>query len=271
MRLPVSGAPLLEDRATTAATLPRRSRNGRLVARIAPVRSLDRSIIDAAFGLFESLYLGVDRQRFERDLFDKHLIILLFDDTDDVLRGFSTVHVDDVMHRGRRARVVYSGDTVIHPAYWGQKRLQRAFSTILVRERLRHPTRPLFWFLISKGYKTYLLLVHHFPRSFPRVDRPADPDLRAALHTVARNRFGDAYNPLTGVISYPTARERVRDQVAPIDRPLMSNPHVAFFATRNPGYQGGDELACLAQVRLVDPVAAFVRSWWRGRRPRRFQ
>ena len=271
MRLPVSGAPLLDAPATTVAPRPGLSRDRRLVAQIAPVRSLDRSTVDAAFELFESLYLGADRLRFERDLGDKHLIILLRDDIDGVLRGFSTVHVGDVTHRGRPARLVYSGDTVIHPAYWGQKRLQRAFSTILVRERLSHPTRPLLWFLISKGYKTYLLLVHHFPRSFPRVDRPADPDLRATLQRLAHSRFGHAYDPQTGVISFPIAHERVRDQVAPIDRPLMSDPHVAFFASRNPGYERGDELACLAHVRLVDPIRIFVRSWWRARRVRRFK
>jgi hypothetical protein len=269
MGSPVSGASLQDDSETEEVWPGSSSQQRRLVARTVPVRALDRSTITAAFDLFDSLYAGVDRGRFEKDLFEKHLIILLLDPADNVLRGFSTVHVGDVTHAGRSARLVYSGDTAIHPAYWGQKRLQRAFSTVLARQKLRHPTRPLLWFLISKGYKTYLLLVHHCPRSFPRVDRPADARLYETLHSVAHSRFGDAYDPATGVVSYQTARERVRGEVAPIDGPLLGNPHVAFFAARNPGYAQGDELACLAQIRLIDPVTTIARSWWRGRRDRR--
>ncbi|MFN2588643.1 MAG: hypothetical protein ABR613_11075 [Actinomycetota bacterium] len=235
-----------------------------------PVSSLDRATIDAAFSLFDSLYAGTDRARFERDLHDKQLVILLRDAGDHILRGFSTIHLGEVAYGRRRARLVYSGDTAIHPAYWGQKCLQRAFATVLMREKLRHPSRPLLWFLISKGYKTYLLLVNHFPRSLPRSGRPAPARLQETLSAVAGERFGDAFDPVRGVISYGTPRERVRHEVAPIDRPLLRDAHVAFFVTRNPGYQRGDELACLAEVRAIDPVRIFVRSWWRARVRRGF-
>lgn len=240
------------------------------MSRTVPVRLLDRTTIDAAFALFDSLYAGADRNRFEDDLFDKQLVILLRDAADDTLRGFSTVHISEVIHGRRRARLVYSGDTAIHPAYWGQKRLQRAFSMILVREKIRHPTRPLLWFLISKGYKTYLLMVRHFPHSVPRVDRKADHRLTVTLHAVARGRFGNAYDPSTGVVSYHLAKERVRRNVAPIDRPLLTNPHVAFFAARNPGHERGDELACLARIRPIDPFRTMVGAW-RNARLRRWR
>ena len=269
MRSPVREAALQAD--PEGAETPQSSLRppGRLVAHTVPVRSLDRATVDAAYRLFDSLYLGADRTRFEADLADKQLIILLRDGVDQTLRGFSTVHLGDVPYGRRRARLVYSGDTAIHPAYWGQKCLQQAFAMVLLREKLRHPARPLLWFLISKGYKTYLLLIHHFPRSFPRVDRGAQPRLQQTLQEVSSNRFGRAFNPITGVISYETSHERVRHDVAPIDRPLLSDPHVAFFAARNPRYAQGDELACLARVRAVDPVRTFIRSWWRVRARRR--
>jgi hypothetical protein len=271
MRSLVSTAALRADPETTEAPPSYPRREGRLVAHTVPVRSLDRTTVDIAFDLFASLYLGADRTRFEEDLSEKQLVILLRDASDGTLRGFSTVRLDDVAYGRRRARLVYSGDTAIHPAYWGQKCLQRAFSMVLVREKLRHPTRPLLWFLISKGYKTYLLLVNHFPRALPRVDHPGHPRLQETLRRVACSRFGDAFNETTGVISYDSPRERVRRDVAPIDRPLLSDPHVAFFAARNPGYDRGDELACLAHVRPVDPLRSIVRSWWHGRRLRRMR
>jgi hypothetical protein len=237
------------------------SPRGRLVARTVPVTSLDRATTAAAYRLFASLYEGTDRARFERDLSEKQLIVLLHDRNDRTLQGFSTIHVGDVVHRGRPATLVYSGDTAIHPAYWGQKRLQREFSRVLLRQKLRHPTRPLLWFLISKGYKTYLLLTHHFPTSIPRYDRPLDSEMQATLDDVALRRFGTAYNPGRGIVTHPTPRERVRRDVAPLGGPLLNDPHVSFFAARNPGHANGDELACLAEIHLVDPVRIIARSW----------
>lgn len=265
MRSSVTGVGPRVEPETARSVPPTPVRARRLVAHTVPVGSLDRATIDAAFSLFDSLYAGTDRARFERDLHDKQLVILLRDAGDHVLRGFSTIHLREVAYGGRTARLVYSGDTAIHPAYWGQKCLQRAFASVLMREKLRHPTRPVLWFLISKGYKTYLLLVNHFPRSLPRGDRPAPARMQATLDAVAETRFGDAFDPVRGVVSYESPRERVRREVAPIDRPLLRNSHVAFFVSRNPGYQRGDELACLAEVRAIDMVKLFVRSWWRAR------
>lgn len=250
------------DRAPTKPHRLAAVAQGRLVARTVRVRSLEGSTIDECYRLFDLLYEGTDRIRFDRDLSEKQMIILLSDPADGRVRGFSTISLDDVLHRGRPARLIYSGDTAIHPDYWGRKLLQSEFSRVLLREKLRYPVRPLLWFLISKGYKTYLLLVHHCPRSVPRVDQPADPDLEATLRVIAQRRFGGAYNPATGIISYESARERVRGEVAPIDHAVGSDPHVVFFTARNPGYERGDELACLAQVRPVDSLRTIARAWW---------
>ena len=237
------------------------SERRRLVARTVPVRSLDRATTTAAYRLFASLYEGTDHARFAADLSEKQLIVLLRDADDHSLRGFSTIHVGDVVHRGRRATLVYSGDTAIHPAYWGQKRLQREFSRVLLRQKLRHPTRPLLWFLISKGYKTYLLLTHHFPTSIPRYDRAPDPELQTTLDDVALRRFGDAYDRVRGLVRHPSPHDRVRRDIAPLRGPLLDDPHVSFFAARNPGHVDGDELACLAEIHLVDPLRIIARSW----------
>jgi hypothetical protein len=220
----------------------------RLVSRTASVAGLDAAIVNDAFALFESAYDGAERARFERDLAEKQTIILLRDRDTGALKGFSTVTVH-AMPDGR-GRVVFSGDTVIDREYWGQKQLQIAFTRVLLRLKLRAPRAPLFWFLISKGYRTYMLLANAFPRAVPRCDRAEDPALRAALDELAMTRFGPAYRVDTGVVHFP--HERVREGLAPITHRLLENPHVRFFTARNPGHAAGDELACLAEVRLVD-------------------
>lgn len=236
--------------------LPRQAR--RLVARTVHRASLDQATIAEAFALFDAHYAGADRARFERDLSEKQLVILLHDETSNALKGFSTVLVQKAPD-GLPGTVVFSGDTVIDRNYWGQKQLQTAFARVLVAERLRSPTQPVYWFLISKGYRTYLLLANNFPISVPRTDRSDDSRLSAVLDCVASSRFGTQYEPATRIVRLEGAHDRVREGTAPITAELLENAHVRFFAERNPGHAGGDELACLARVRLRDVARAVFR------------
>lgn len=231
----------------------------RLRATVLPVASVGAGTRARAWNLFAAAYTGADRTRFERDFAAKQRVILLHDPADGSLQGFSTVAVTTLA--GGTATVVFSGDTVIAPAYWGSKVLQQAFAALLVREKLRHPGRPLYWFLISKGYKTYLMLARAFPRSVPRADhRRGDAELRRVLDVVAGDRFGAAYDADNGIIRHATPLEAVRAGLCPIDAELLADPDIAFFVQRNPGHVRGDELACLAKVRLRDAARQILRS-----------
>ena len=234
---------------------PRRA----LVARTIAVRDLDAATRDAAFALFRCAYEGTSRERFEHDLAEKQHIILLRDRESGALKGFSTVLVRAVESPRGAATVVFSGDTVIDREYWGQKQLQLAFARLLARLKLRTPTRPVYWFLISKGYRTYLLLANAFPRAVPRVGVDEDARLRAMLDTLARERFGAQYDAAAGVVRYETPHERVRDGIAPVTERALANRHVRFFVERNPDHGQGVELACLADVRLRDLARATAR------------
>jgi hypothetical protein len=243
-------APALAER--PAATGARTDPPARLRATVVAPHEMDRATRNDAFALFRAHYEGADQERFERDMAGKQRVILLRDRATGVLRGFSTVLYRPVRIRAREAMFVFSGDTVIDRSCWGQKILQSAFATLLFRLKLRHPGRPLYWFLISKGWRTYLLMANAFPRAVPRFDGPEAPELRAALDAVAAERFGAEYDAGAGVIRYATPHERVREGVAPVDAAVLANPHVRFFVERNPGHADGEELACLAEVRLRD-------------------
>ena len=232
---------------------------GRLRSRIIPVRAIDTATRAEAFGLFQHSYEGADRDRFERDFGEKQLVILLHDRKNGALKGFSTIHVRPLRVGNDQAMVVFSGDTVIDRAYWGQKQLQLAFVRVLATQKLRAPRRAVYWFLVSKGWRTYLLLANAFPHAVPRFDRANDAALREILDRVAIERFGDQYDSRTGIVRYAVAHERVRTGLAPVTPPLSTNPHVRFFAARNPGHEGGDELACLAEVRLIDLARSSAR------------
>ena len=231
----------------------------RLVARVVTPSALLPATVDDAYALFAAAYAGTDRTRFATDLAEKQRVILLHDRETGELKGFSTVLLTEITTSRGPATLFFSGDTVVDRAYWGQKELQLAVARLLLSLKLRQPRRPLYWFLISKGYRTYLILANAFPRSIPRDGTAEDAELRAMLDHVAGERFGDEYDPATGIIRHTVPQEYVRDGVAPVTDAALRNRHVRFFVERNPSHGVGDELACLAVIRVRDLLIAMAR------------
>lgn len=224
--------------------------SGHLVARVVSVSALSAELREAMWRLFERYYADVTCERFQHDLSEKQEVILLFDSGDRSMRGFSTLLCYEDHHRGRRFVAVYSGDTVIDEAYWGQRALQRRFVRWVVLQKLRRPFTPVYWFLITKGYKTYLLLSRNFPNYWPRHDRPT-PDWESSLiDHLARSRFGDAWKPELGVLRFDSSLGRLREGVASVDASIIAAPDARFFVEKNPGHAVGDELCCIGRVGL---------------------
>lgn len=223
-------------------------RTGTLAARTLAVPALDAATRDRMWSLFQSYYDDVERAAFERDLDEKRHAILLVDAGDGSLQGFSTLTWGRHVHEGRAFHAIFSGDTIVHASYWGQRALQNAFGAYFTRLALRHPFTPTYWFLISKGYKTYLLLTRNFPDHWPRHDHDIPAWERGALDLLARERFGDAWRPDEGVVRFPRPAGRLRNGVAPLDDDALAHADVRFFHEANPGHARGDELACLARV-----------------------
>lgn len=213
--------------------------------------TLDTATRAAMWALYRAYYARADEPRFFADLDDKREVILVRDAADHTLQGFTTLvsypHVVD----GRRVRVLFSGDTIIAAPYQGQTALQRAFVRYLMRLVVRHPREPVYWFLISKGYKTYLLLSRNFLEYWPRHDRPTPPHALAMLTSLARARFGDAYRPDTGIVRFEPPGPRLEEWVAPLAPSALAHPDVRFFVERNPGWAEGDELCCVGRVDLA--------------------
>ena len=59
---------------------------------------------------------------------------------------------------------------ILERRFWGYGGLQMAFAKHLLLAKIRTPGRRVYWFLISKGYKTYLLLARTFLGFLPRRD-----------------------------------------------------------------------------------------------------
>lgn len=213
------------------------------------------------FQLMESYYDSIDDAQFNADLSKKDSVIVLCDTSTDLICGFSTLVTITTQIEGRMLRAVFSGDTVIDKAYWGQRALGKAFLQYLFIEKLKHPFDPLYWLLISKGYKTYLMMANNFAEYYPRFDRATPVETKAVMDTFYTALYPDGYDPKSGLINMSCDMSHLKSGVAGISQPLIeSNPKVAFFQKSNPEWQRGVELACIARMTFLMPLKYAIKS-----------
>lgn len=238
---------------------------GRLRAQVVPLAEVTPALVEQMWAVFDAHYVDVDRARFEADLRSKEKVIVLLDGADVV--GFSTFTHHHGEVDGRPYTVAFSGDTVVATPYWGQTALQRAFCWQIFLTWLRNPGRPTYWYLISKGFKTYLLLTRNWIHAWPTVTHPTGAFEARVLHDISVRLFGDSYKPDRGVIVFDTPMGRVRDGLAPPE-PALEDPDVRFFVEHNPGHARGEELACLGRLELLLFVYFVLRQLFPGLRRR---
>jgi hypothetical protein len=230
------------------------------------VTKLTAGTIDTMWELYSDHYANVNRPAFERDLAEKSTVFLGRDSGNDEVVGFSTALFCEHHYGGRKVGIYFSGDTIVHPSYWGQRALHRTVFLHLVRWKLRHPWTPLYWYLICSGYRTYLTLVRNLPHHWPHHER-ATPEWEAGLiDSISRARYPDAWKQESGVIAFGGEQPVVKPSVAPFTPAILALPEVKFFVRANPGYARGDELAMIAKVDLSAARKLLGRTRRRRRR-----
>jgi hypothetical protein len=192
------------------------------------------------FDLFRQFYANTDFDRFCADFSGKHWLIRMRDHGR--LAGFSTqqqISLGDT-------RFLYSGDTIVHPDYWNKSHLAGAFGHLFLHIAAESAA-PLYWFLISKGYRTYRFLPVFFNRFHPRHDG-SNMEMKSLLDAIAAHKFGDHYNAQNGLIEFGPGKDHLKESLAHIPPHRQADPHVAFFAKANPCHHAGTELACIAPL-----------------------
>ncbi|MGH7388343.1 MAG: hypothetical protein ACREM3_02640 [Candidatus Rokuibacteriota bacterium] len=218
----------------------------RLVGRVVPVVDLSRREVDQMFAVHARLYDRVSEREFRSDLAEKDWVLLLRHDRDGEIRGFTTLVLLDVEVGGEPLRAVFSGDTAIEPRFWGGQALVKTWAHFMGELRRQHADLRLFWFLISKGYRTYLYLPLFFHAFYPRAGVATPPFERALIHALATRKYPRAFNAETGIIEH--SHGHLMPALADVSEHRRQHPHVGFFLERNPGYARGHELACVAEI-----------------------
>ena len=213
-------------------------------------KELGAHVRDEMFTLFIAYYDAVLRSTFEDDLANKDIAILLRG-PDRQLLGFSTLSVHEANDAARRVRYIFSGDTVMDFDYWGPGHLLRSWFRVAGSVKAQQPQTDLYWLLLVKGHRTYRILADFFHHFAPHLKQPQDPALIALRDNLSRTKYGDFFDPLTGLITFPSSRGQLaahlQDAHASVSRPSVSD-----FLKLNPQYSQGVELACIAELSAAN-------------------
>lgn len=214
----------------------------------------------AMFRLMREYYADVTQEQFITDLLEKTDVIVLRDELNEI-RGFSTLLTQDQEGAYGKVRVIFSGDTVVDARFWGQRQLGAAFLKYLFIDKLKNPLVPVYWMLMSKGYKTYLIMANNFGVHFPRYEQETPSLIQDIMNDFYGSKFGAAYNQEAGLIVGKAKGCRLRDGVAPLTGDLrIQFPRIDFFARRNPDWESGVELACIAEMKFSMPIYYFFKK-----------
>lgn len=207
---------------------------------------LEESDIKIMYEIMEKHYDDTDYKVFLSDLLKKDYCLLLRDEKN-MIQGFTTQKSLKFKVGGRQVFGVFSGDTIINKEHWGSIELFQAFANFYIEFGQEHPE--FFWFLISKGYKTYMMLPMFFKEYYPCCRRETPEYYQEIMDGFGEEMYKDTYNRNSGVIEYREKKDKLKTGVADIDEKHLRRPEIKFFVDKNPLFWQGNDLVCLVNFK----------------------
>ncbi len=195
--------------------------------------------------LYLTYYDGSNETQILADLNAKSEVLLVFYDA--LLIGFTTLRVYEFPWNEKEVRIIYSGDTIVDKAHWGQQALAFAWIARMGELKREKPELKMYWFVIIKGHRTYKYLPTFGKSFYPHwsIDRS---DLKPLADALAVQKFGDHYNSATGLVEFPVSQGHLKDDIALPSAEELTKDSVQFFLAKNPNYRLGHELVCLCEI-----------------------
>lgn len=222
--------------------------------------TLSQRQTDRMFNLMSAYFDNVCKDKFEKDLNEKHWVIILKDSAGGEIQGFSTFMLLDSAADNTPVKGIFSGDTIVDKKYWGETELMRVWGKFIISLMEKYKDYKLYWFLSSMGYKTYKFLPVYLNEFYPRYDKKTPPFEQKVLDAFAYKKYPLEYNGDTGIIHFDRKKECLKTGMADIAPNRLKNPHIKFFAEKNPLFWQGDELACIAELSEENMKPAMKRT-----------
>lgn len=209
---------------------------------------LGEELISTMYALMEGNYDCVDRNTFKADLGHKQYVGMITDEAEELV-GFTTYAVDPKGSGTNDYHILFSGDTIIDPAHWGTQILMKGWTMSVGYISSSDPGRKWYWYLMSKGHRTYLYLPLFFEKYYPS-PQPSDQEdvLKQIADEASVKIYGSFWKPVKGIIEFPSNQGSLKKVLNDDSFKKSKSPNIAFFLEKNPGFEKGDELVCVTEI-----------------------
>jgi hypothetical protein len=195
--------------------------------------------------LYLSYYDASSPELFFSDLAKKTEVLLV--SRQGRLVGFTTLETFPWQRGDESIKIVYSGDTIVDPAHWGQQALAFAWIRRVGQIKYEQPELPMYWLLIVKGHRTFKYLPI-FGKTFYPHWKDRNEELKELADELAREKFGHHYNPESGVVEFTRSRGQLKPTIAEPSATELRKECVRFFLAKNPHFRIGHELVCMCAL-----------------------
>ena len=234
-------------------------KNSKLVYSHICSKNLTQSSIERMYCIMEQNYSSISFPSFKNDLKNKQFIGLL-KDIGNQIQGFTTYAINPFGLGNSEYNILFSGDTIISPPYWGSQELAKVWCTTVGGLISGIPEKQWYWFLLSKGHRTYLYLPLFFKKYYPAVNKSEQADLFPIINKCADAMYGSNWKPKKKVITFDKSHGELKKIHAETTlKKVKSNVHIDFFLRRNPGFENGDELTCMTELS-IDNMKRFTKN-----------
>ena len=204
------------------------------------------------YAVFEKYYDNTNFELFKRDFSSKSGAFLILHPKSGDIVGFSTIKELSLEIDGKMTHAFFSGDTVIEKEFWGNRILVYLFYKYLIAFRLRKLGAPIYWLLISKGFKTYLILANNYYSYYPHY-KGKHQGLKKIADAYSEAYYGEYYDRDKGVLDFGDDYAPLKGDIAPItDQMRKKSPKIRFFEQQNPEWERGTELVCVGAIPTQD-------------------
>src|SRR3989338_11240815 len=126
-----------------------------LTGEVRKISCLTCSEIEIMYSIMQKYYYNTKIESFKNDLQEKKDVILLKELISGEIKGFSTIGLLKQVIDKKLIMALFSGDTIIEKECWGSNKLPKFWFRYVFCLIDQVPQAELYWFLITKGYKTY--------------------------------------------------------------------------------------------------------------------
>lgn len=207
------------------------------------------ALADALLAVYAEIFAGATREFIVEGMVapkSEFTTILLHRNAEDRIVGYFAIHFFERHFRGVPTIVVRSSVGMLR-AYRGRNANIRWALGVLLKQRLRHPGKPMYGMGPMVHPSSYLQVARYVDVFWPRPDEPVPPDMLGFIVELAdefKMRQIDPSRPLLRAGSMPTREsDAERDYWRRCDKPAAR-----FFVAMNPAYSQGDGIVTMFPI-----------------------